>query len=87
MCFCILVMQGNICFSPVNSSLTIHAYLGLCPCIPIPTGSVISTACQASSFDVTVSAVMICPGDCACFWYDPLYLRMCLSIALLQAAQ
>ena len=75
-CWCVFVYlscNGHICFSPVNSSLTMNAYFGLCPCIPIPTGSVISTACQASSLDVTVSAVIICPGDCACFRYDPRY--------------
>ena len=46
-----------MCFSPVYSSLIMNAYLGLWPCIPMPTGSVINTACHASCLDVTVSAV------------------------------
>ena len=89
-CWCVLVYlscKGSMCFSHVNSYLTINAYLGLCPCIPTPTGSVISTACHASSLDVTVSAVRIWPGDCACRWYEPRYFRLCLSFARLHAAQ
>ena len=57
MCKRTLSCSGNMCFSPVYSSLIMNAYLGLWPCIPMPTGSVISTACHASCLDVTVSAV------------------------------
>ena len=67
-CWCVDVLlscSGNMCLSPEYSSLIMNAYLGRCPCIPIPTGSVISTACHASCLDVTVSAVRCCPGDCA----------------------
>ena len=89
-CWCVSALfswSGNMCFNPVYSSFIMNAFLGLWPWFVTPTGSCISTACHASSFEVTVSAVSICPGSVAVRRYDPRYFGMCFSFASRHASQ